>query len=74
MFSTVKGCPARLMVDTGTERTIVREDMVDERIVPESTELLCDVTCECISMRRPVSVNMGVGDVMERLPVSRADL
>ena len=53
--------PTRLVVDTSSERTFVREEMVDARGVPEATQLLCGVTGECTW---PVSVNMGVGDVM----------
>ena len=56
------------------ERAFVREDMVDARGVPETTQLLCGVTGECTTMRGPVSVNVGVGDGMESLPVFIADL
>ena len=69
VFGTVNGCPAMLVVDTGLEWTFVREDMVDPCGVPEATQLLCGVTDEYTTMRRPVAVNMGVGDVMERLAV-----
>ena len=74
VFGTVNGRPARLVVDTGSERTFVREDIVDAHGVPEATQLLSCVTGECTTMWGPVSVNMGVGDVMECLPVFMADL
>ena len=62
VFGTVNGRPARLVVDTCLERTFVRENMVDAVGMPEATQLFCGVT------------GVGLGDVMERLPVSRADL
>ena len=62
------------MVDTGLERTFVREDMVDAHDLSEATQLLCGVTGECTTMKGPVSINVGVVDVMERLPVFIADL
>ena len=47
---------------------------MDVHGVPKATQLLCGVTGECTTMRGPVSVNMGVGDVMEHLSVFIADL
>ena len=74
VFGTVNGRSPRLVVDAGSERTFIREDMLDACDVPEATQLLCGVTGECTTMRGPMSVNVGMGDEMERLPVFIADL
>ena len=63
VFGTVNGCPTRLVVDTGSKRTFVREGMVDARGVSEAMQLLCGVTGECTTMRGPMSVNVGMGNV-----------
>ena len=55
VFGTAKGHPARLVVDAGSERTFIREDMLDACDVPEATQLLCGVTGECTTMRGPVT-------------------
>jgi len=74
VWGTINGRSSRLVVDTGSERTFVREDLVDARAVPEASQLMCGVTGECVAMRGPVLVNVGVGGVMERMPVFVAAL
>ncbi|MPC62085.1 hypothetical protein E2C01_056166 [Portunus trituberculatus] len=47
----VNGCSVQLVVETRSEKTVVREDL------------------DSVTMRTPVMVNIGVGNVLERLPV-----
>ena len=74
VWGTINGRSFWIVVDTGSERTFVREDLVNARAVPEAEQLLCGVTGECVTMRGPVEMNIGVGGVMERMPVFLAAL
>lgn len=74
MWGTINGRSLWLVVDTGSERTLVREDLVNASAVPEADQLLCGVTGECVAMRGPVEVNIGLGNVTERMPVFLAAL
>lgn len=70
----VNGRLTRLVVDTGSERTFIREDMVDAPDAPEARQLLCGVTGTCTTMKGPVLVDVSVGGVVERLPAFIAAL
>lgn len=58
-----------MVVDTGAEKTFVREDLLPTRGVSSSGQQLCGVTGDCVPMRGPVWVNLTVGVVTEHLPV-----
>ena len=74
VWGTINGRSFWLVVDTGSERTFVRKDLVNARAVPEAEQLLCGVTGECVAMQGPVEVNISMGGVTERMPVFLAAL
>ncbi|MPC71022.1 hypothetical protein E2C01_065289 [Portunus trituberculatus] len=71
---TVKECSFQLVVDTGSEKIVMKVDLVDVNSVPEAIQQLCGVTGQCITMWSPVMVNIGIRSVLERLPVFTAAL
>ncbi len=65
--------PCNLTVDTGAERTFLREDTVAADLEP-SGQQLSGVTGHCMQLKGPVQAKVTVGDVDETLPVYVADL
>ncbi|MPC60569.1 hypothetical protein E2C01_054621 [Portunus trituberculatus] len=74
VVATVNGLSVQLVVDAGSEKTFVGEDLVDVGSVLEVTQQLCGDTGQCVAMWGPVMVNINVGSVLERLPVFIAAL
>ena len=68
------GKPCHMVVDTGAERTFVREDVVSMQHLPDARRRLCGVTGHCARLKGPVEAQVGVGSVEDRLPVYVADL
>lgn len=70
----VDGRLTKLVVDTGSEWTFVRKDMVDTLGIPKAKQLLCGITGVCTTVKGPVLVYVHVGSVKEHLPVFIAAL
>ncbi|ROT61688.1 hypothetical protein C7M84_020536 [Penaeus vannamei] len=66
--------PVEMVVDTGSELTYIRKDLIVSCGIPKAGQKLCGVTGDCIPMRGPVWVSLDVGDVIERLPVFVAEM
>ncbi|ROT65408.1 hypothetical protein C7M84_016621 [Penaeus vannamei] len=66
--------PVEMVVDTGSELTFIRKDLIVSCGIPKAGQKLCGVTGDCIPMRGPVWVSLNVGDVIERLPVFVAEM
>lgn len=69
----IDGWPCLLTVNTASERTIVRTDMVSGQRLPLTGKTLCDMTGHCTTLDRPVEVTMTVGDTQLSMPVYIAD-
>ncbi|ROT67655.1 hypothetical protein C7M84_014239 [Penaeus vannamei] len=70
----INRCPVEMVVDTGSELTFIRKDLIVSCGVPKAGQKLCGVTGDCIPMRGPVWVSLNVGDMIERLPVFVAEM
>ena len=70
----MNGEPCCLTVDTGAERTLVRPDVLAGVPLPDAPQRLCGVTGHCVQLKGSVKARIGVGSVVERLPVYVADL
>jgi len=66
--------PVEMVVDTGSELTFIRKDLIVSCGIPKAGQKLCGVTGDCIPMRGPVWVSLNVGAVIERLPVFVAEM
>ncbi|XP_076045801.1 uncharacterized protein LOC143028044 [Oratosquilla oratoria] len=70
----INGRQVEMVVDTGAERTFVREGVLPGRGVKCVGQQLCGVTGDCVPVKGPVWVNLAVGRVTERLPVLVAEM
>ena len=70
----VNGHRQRLLVDTGSNKTIVRSDLVEAKEIPETHVDLCGVTGHRIPLRGPVDVELQVGTASMRHFVYVADV
>ncbi len=68
MTGAVDGRPCGLVMDTGSERTFAREEVVAAQELPVSGRQLCGVTGHCVTLRGPVKFKIVVGRVEEELP------
>ncbi|KAK8381646.1 hypothetical protein O3P69_018628 [Scylla paramamosain] len=69
MVDMVNGHPAQLLVDMGSKKTFMREDLVEVCGVPEVAQWLCGITGKCVALQSPVMVNISVGGMMECMTV-----
>ncbi|XP_050710864.1 uncharacterized protein LOC126995392 isoform X2 [Eriocheir sinensis] len=63
-----------VVVDTGSERTLVRPDVVSHRRLPKTSHRLCGVTGHYAELRGPVDVKFELGGKEEFLSVYVADM
>ena len=68
------GHPCRLVVDTGSERTFVRGDMVARQDLPTTQQRMCGITGHCVPLAGPVTAEVTAGTVQQELPVFVADM
>lgn len=71
---SINGRRVEMVVDTGAERTFLREGILPDSGVRCGGEQLCGVTGDCVPVKGPVWVNLAVGRVIERLPVFVAEM
>jgi len=70
----VDGVECSVVVDTGSERTMVRANIVSHRQLPETSHRLSGVTGHCTELRGPVDVKFQLGGKEESLAVYVADM
>ena len=70
----IDGEPCLLTVDTASERTIVRTDMVPGRRLHLAERQLCGVTGHCTALEGPVEVTLTVGGAQVSMPAYVADI
>ena len=70
----VDGKPCDLTVDTGAERTLLREGVLDRRDIPRADQDLCGVTGASLALKGPVDATVQVAGARERVPVFVADI
>ena len=70
----VNGHRQRLLVDTGSNKTIVRSDLLEAKEILETQVDLCGVTGHRIPLRGPVDVELQVGAASMRHSVYVADV
>ena len=70
----MNGKRLHILVDSGSNKTIVRTDVVEAKEVPEAQIDLCGVTGHRIPLRGPVDVELQVGATSLRHSVYMADI
>ena len=71
---TVDGKACRLTVDTASEKTFVRPDMLSTKRPPVAAQRLCGVTGHCAELRGPVEARITIGSEEKEMPVYIADI
>lgn len=68
------GQPCRLVVDTGSERTFIRRDMVARQDLPATQQKMCGITGHCMPLAGPVMAVLTAGTVQQEVPVFVVDM
>ncbi|KAK3895061.1 hypothetical protein Pcinc_001229 [Petrolisthes cinctipes] len=70
----IDGKKCYLVIDSASEQTFVRPDVLHHRYLPESSEQLCGVTGHCAELKGPLEVRIEVAGQEATLPVYVAEM
>ncbi|KAK3893315.1 hypothetical protein Pcinc_002871 [Petrolisthes cinctipes] len=70
----IDGKKCSLVIDSASEQTFVRPDVLHHRYLPESSEQLCGVTGHCAELKGPLEVRIEVAGQEATLPVYVAEM
>ena len=74
VYGKIDGVECTMIVDTGSEKTLVRPDVLSHRRLPETSRRVSGVTGHSVELRGPVDVTLQLGDKEESLTVYVADI